>query len=269
VKEGDEPEVWSFLVTVTQEDIDAWGVQYEPHEGLIGLNELLEQGIYQVERAENDGKGWIGYKDYVDNPEKYPRATASGKIEIYCQVKADLLNQTGLSSDVIKPYPHYIKPVEGYEASFTDWEAKTKGEYDLQAYQPHYLRRAHTTFDNLPWLQEAFENPVFMNADDAKSRGIANGDTVLVSSKWGKVLRHASLLESVMPGTIGVPHGVRVDIDEATGIDKGGNENVLLGPVHSNFLPHLCGYNTNLVKVEKYSEEIPFDYEKQFIVDVD
>jgi anaerobic dimethyl sulfoxide reductase subunit A len=206
----------------------------------------------------------------VDNPEKYPRSTASGKIEIYCQTKADLLNQLDFTSEVIKPYPNYIEPVEGYKSSYVDWESKTKGEFDLQAYQPHYLRRAHTTLDNLPWLQEAFENPVYLNTKDAETRSISSGDTVLVSSKWGQVLRHASVMESIMSGTVAVPHGVRADIDETTGIDKGGNENVLLGPVHSNFLPHLSGYNTCLVKVEKFTEEsIPFDFEKQFIVNLD
>lgn len=267
--EGQEPDMsayteeWQPLVTITQEDIDNFGVEGTPQEGVIGFDELRKQGVYQVELT--DEKRWIGYKDFIDDPENNPRPSRSGKFEIYSQAKADLLNGVGINQVEIKPYPNYIVPNEGYEASFDDWDSKTKGEYPFQMYTPHYARRSHTTLDNLPWLQEAFENPVFMNADDGRALGLQNGDTVLVSSKWGKVLRHVSLLESVMPGCIGVPHGVRSDFDEETGIDTGGSENTLLGPVMSNYFPHTSGYNSCLLKVEKYAEPIPYDYEKTFV----
>jgi anaerobic dimethyl sulfoxide reductase subunit A len=264
----EDPEVWETLVTITQEDLDDFGVTGTPQEGRIGFKELMEQGVYQVERSEGDGKGWIGFEDFIRDPERYPRPSRSGKFEIYCQAKADALNGIGLNPEPIKPYPHYIVPNEGYEASFTDWESGARGEYTFQMYTPHYIRRSHTTLDNLPWLQEAFENPIFMNASDGAALGVATGDTVLVSSKWGQILRHATLLESVMPGCVAVPHGVRTDIDPQTGIDRGGSENTLLGPVLSNFYPQLSGYNTCLLKIEKYAgDPIPFDYEKTFTVD--
>jgi len=263
-------EEWKPLVSITQEDLDEIGdVIGEPQEGVIGFKELLEKGVYQFERHPGDEYGWIGYQDFIEDPKKYPRPSKSGKFEIYCQAKADQINQIGLNPEPIKPYPHYIIGREGYEESFSDWEGKRKGEYPFLMYTPHYLRRSHTTLDNLPWLQEAFENPVFMNADDAKELGIQTGDTVLVSSKFGQILRHASLLESVMPGCIGVPHGVRTDIDPATGIDTGGSENTLLGPVMSNYFPQTSGYNSCLLKVEKYEgDPIPYDYEKTFIPNV-
>ncbi|MDR0514164.1 MAG: molybdopterin-dependent oxidoreductase [Coriobacteriaceae bacterium] len=263
-----DPEVWEPLAAITQQDIDDFGVVGTPQEGKVPFKELMSKGVYQVGRQEGDGKGWIAYEDFIKDPLKYPRPSKSGKFEIYCQAKADGLNGIGFNPEPIKPYPHYLVPVEGYEASFIDWEAKIPGEYTFQMYTPHYIRRSHTTLDNLPWLQEAFENPVFMNATDAAERGIENGDTVLVSSKWGKILRHASLLQSVMPGCLGVPHGKRTDIDPATGIDRGGSENSLLGPVQSNYYPQLSGYNTCLVKVEKYlGEEIPPDHKVSFVAD--
>lgn len=261
-------EEWKPLVTITQEDIDKFGdVVGEPQEGVIGFDEIRAQGVYQVEMT--DDKRWIGYKDFIEDPEKYPRPSKSGKFEIYCQTKADGINSIGINPEPIKPYPNYIVPKEGYEESFADWSAKERGEYPFQMYTPHYLRRSHTTLDNLPWLQEAFENPVFMNASDGEALGLKTGDTVLVSSKWGQVLRHVSLMESVMPGAIAVPHGVRTDIDPETGIDTGGSENTLLGPVVSNYFPQVSGYNTCLVKVEKWTgEPIPYDYEKTFIPSV-
>ena len=250
-------------MTITQEDIDKFGVTGTPQQGVIGFDELRTQGVYQVEMT--DAKRWIGYKDFIDDPENNPRPSASGKFEIYCQVKADTLNCVGWNSEPIKPYANYIVPNEGYEASFADWENKIKGEYPFQLYQPHYPRRSHTTLDNLPWLQEAFENPVFMNASDGKDLGLKDGDVVLISSKWGKVVRRLSLLESIMPGCVALPHGPRTDMDEAKDIDYGGNENSLTGPSPSNYFPHNSGYNSLLVKVEKFNEEIPHDYEKVFV----
>src|SRR5690606_24136279 len=122
------------------------------------------------------------------------------------------INNMGYSK--IKPYPTYIQPVEGYEATFKDWVNKEKGDYPYQVINPHYYRRSHTVFDNVLWLREAWPNPVFINSQDAKEKGIKDGDTVLITSKHGKVLRHACVTDRFMPGVIGLPHGAWVDIDE-------------------------------------------------------
>lgn len=238
------------LVTITQEDLEEWGVQGEPQEGKIGIAELLERGIYQVERTEGDGYGYIAYQSYVDDPDNNPRPSSSGKFEIYCQEKADYLKGNTQGATTAKPYPTYRVPVQGYETTFEDWEAQTKGDYPYLFYTPHYLRRAHTALNNLPWLREAFENPVFMHTQDAVEKGIQTGDTVLVWNDYGKILRRASVTDTVMPGVIGLPHGSWVDIDEETGIDHGGAENVLSGGISSD--SYVAGYNNYNVNFQKY-----------------
>lgn len=212
--------------------------------------------------------GWIGYKDFVDDPVANPRPTASGKLEIYCQKKADLMNGIGINPEPLKPYPSYIEPVNGYEASRADWETKADGPYPFQMFTPHYLRRSHTSLDNMPWLQEAFANPIFVNASDAAKKGVKTGDTVLVSSEAGQILRRASVLESIMPGCVALPHGARSFFDEKTGIDIGGNENTLTGSNISNYYPQSNGANTVLVNYEKYDgPELPLDYERTFVLE--
>ena len=37
----------------------------------------------------------------------WPRPSRSGKLEIYCQFKADNVNRTGLNSEPIEPYANY------------------------------------------------------------------------------------------------------------------------------------------------------------------
>lgn len=127
-------------------------------------------------------------------------------------------------------------------------------------YNPHYLRRSHSVFDNCPWLRETWGNPVFLSRADAQEKGIAEGDTVLISTKVGKGLRRAAVLDILMPGVVGVPHGAWVDVDETTGIDKAGSDNYLLGAEYGGF--GVSGYNNYVCNIEKYDgESIPADCE--------
>lgn len=256
------------LVTITSKDIKQWGVKGKPQNGRIGLQEYLDKGIYQIKRSEGDKYGFIGYKDFVDDPENNPLPSASGKLEIYCDWKADTLNAFGYGPAEFKPYPNYTVPVEGYETTFSNWKAKKKGKYPFLVYNPHYLRRSHTVFDNVPWLRETFPNPVYLNASDAAEKRIKDGDTVLIWNQYGKILRVASLSEVIMPGCVAVPHGSWVDLDEEAGVDRGGADNVLIGPASSGM--GVTGYNNYNCDYKKYDGEplIP-DYKKpQRIVDL-
>jgi anaerobic dimethyl sulfoxide reductase subunit A len=254
VAKVDDVNSFETLVTITEDDLAWWEKEYgpvtgEPQEGKIALRELLEKGIYQIERHENDNYGYLHYQDFIDDPDGSPRSTKSGKFEIYSQAKADGINAMGYSA--IKPYPSYIQPVYGYEQTFSDWENKVKGEYPYQVTNPHYLRRAHTGNDNLPWVREAMTNPVFINTQDAAAKGIQTGDTVLLTSPFAKGLRNACVTSRLMPGYVELPHGTWTEIDESTGIDKAGNDNHLLGNVITG--SGVSGYNTLTINIEKYN----------------
>ena len=152
-----------------------------------------------------------------------------------------------------KPYPTYIPMLHGYEESFADWGAKTKGKYPYQMYNPHYLRRGHTGFDNVPQLREVWPNPAFISAQDAAEKGIKTGDTILITNDFGKALRHASVTERIMPGCVALPHGSWTDLDEETQIDKAGADNVMLPQETSG--DGVSGYNTVLVDFVKWGGE--------------
>lgn len=243
------------LVTITDADIAEWKVDGTAQTGIIALKDFIEQGGYQFERKEGDGFGSIGYEAFVKDPAGSPLKTTSGKFEIYCQSRFNVFSILPYDNvEAYKPYPTYIEPpgVAGYAATFQDRKiGGTKGEYPFQLFNPHYLRRSHTVFDNCPWLRETWANPVFLNRTDAEGLGIADGDTVLVTSPYGKVLRNACLMDILIPGTVGIPHGAWVDPDEATGIDKAGSDNYLTGTDFSGF--GVTGYNTNICKIEKYT----------------
>ena len=93
-----------------------------------------------------------------------------------------------------------------------------------------------------------------MNPADAAELGIAQGDTVLATSETGKILRPASLTETIMPGVVALPHGNWLDYDEETGIDYGGCDNSITPNELDGF--GLSGYSSSLVNIEKWTGEV-------------
>ena len=89
---------------------------------------------------------------------------------------------------------------------------------------------------------------MIINTDDAKARGISDGDLVRVFNNWGEIIISAQVTERIMPGVVDVPQGAWFKPDE-NGIDRGGCPNVLERDEYSP-----CGsfiWSTALVQVEK------------------
>lgn len=237
------------LLTITADDIAEMGVEGEPQSGRITLQEYKERGIYQVPRSIGDKLGYIAHAAFREDPEANPLQSISGKLEFHCQDIADFVKNAGFTE--IRPIPAYVKPIEGYEDTFADWEKKQKGEYPLQLVTIHYRRRSHSIFDNVPWLRELFPQSFMMNPDDAASLGLKAGDVAQISSRHGTVLRPVYLTERIMPGVVMLGEGAWAQVDEATGIDMAGATNTLNGAL-PNGQGHQ-GWNTCNVKVEKYT----------------
>ena len=257
----EDGKTWENLVSITEDDIREWGVEGEPQEGRIPISKYMEDGLYRVDRHIGDNFGYIDKKEFREDPEANPIGTASGKIEFANQTWADILNSQGFSEEAYSAIPKYRVPTQGFEATFENGDPDgQKTEFPLQCINPHYQRRSHSIFDNIPWLREAMHNPVYLSKKDAEDRGIAEGDTVKISSKYGETLRHAYVTARLMPGVVGLPHGPWIRIDEATGIDQSGSENYITGNVARGL--GCSGYNTLNVEVSKYDgEAIPEDVE--------
>lgn len=129
----DDGVTYEPLLTITQEDIDAMGVEGQPQQGRITLQEFKEKGVYQVERKQGD-------------------------------------------------FPYLM-------------------------YNTHYPRFGNGVYGNTKSLGEAFATPVFMGEKVAKENGIATGDTVLVESPHGSVLRIACVSPTYMDDVLALPNG--------------------------------------------------------------
>jgi anaerobic dimethyl sulfoxide reductase subunit A len=244
------------LVSITASDLVELGISGKPQSGRLPILELRERGIYQVKRSPGDHLSFIAFKDFRDNPQANPLKTPSGKLHIFSQDLTDEIKLYGWTE--VAPIAQYVAAVEGFEETFKDWDHRVKGDYPFQLITPHYLRRAHSVLDNIPWLRRAWPQELMMNTLDARDRGLSSGDTVKVTSRHGAVIRPVQVTPHIMPGVVALGEGAWADRDDKTGIDRAGASNSLAGS-----LP--CGqgvqpWNTNSVQVRKYQGSLPADY---------
>ncbi|MFC1974108.1 molybdopterin-dependent oxidoreductase [Chloroflexota bacterium] len=194
-------------------------------------DEFKETGVHKLYLEEP----FVAFKDQIDDPINNPFPTPSGKIEIYSQDLADM------NIPLIPPVPKYIEAWE----SLNDPLAK---KYPLQLITSHHRSRAHSQFDNIPWLRELDPQAVMVSTADAEARGIKNGDLVRVFNERGEMVIPVKVTERIMPGVVDVPEGAWYIPDER-GIDRGGCANVLTRdrPSPGGAFPA----NTALVQVER------------------
>ena len=160
-----------------------------------------------------------------------------------------------------------IAPIGAYQVGDPEHGVQARtDEYPLVLWTPHSLRRQHSVSDNVVSLREAFPQECFISTVDAEARGIANGDTVLMTSPHGKVLRHAKVLPTIVPGAVAIQDGSWFQIDEETGIDLGGCPNVLQAPKSSGEGTQ-C-WNATVLQVEKYEGDLvlPGDKDRAIVV---
>ena len=178
---------------------------------------------------------FISFEREIADPEKYPFPTPSSKIEIHSQKIAEL------NDPKLPPIPKHL---ETWESS----DDKLAKKYPLQLITIHFKTRAHSTFDNILWLQELEPQTIWISIADAEKRGIRDGDEVKIFNDRGEMIIQAKVTERIMPGVVSVGQGAWYSPDEK-GIDHGGCVNVLTKDEYSpgGAFPS----NTCLVQVEK------------------
>ncbi|MFC1856776.1 molybdopterin-dependent oxidoreductase [Thermodesulfobacteriota bacterium] len=177
----------------------------------------------------------IAFQKEIEDPRNNPFPTPSGKIEIYSARVADM------NHPKLPPIPKYI----------ATWESRKDPlarKYPLQMISSHCRRRAHSQFDNIPWLKGLMPQAVTMSSVDAENRGVKTGDSVRVFNERGQMIITARVTERIMPGVVDIPQGAWYAPD-ANGIDQGGCANVLT----RNTISPAGAFpsNTALVQVEK------------------
>lgn len=214
------------------------------------VNFFCGQSVTKIPAGEQTAQAFYTMA-FIMDPENNPLATASGKFEIYSGVLAYMINSVGYSQ---------IAPIAMYQPNDEQGAAARTDEYPLLLFTPHSLRRAHSVNDNVVSLREAFPQECFISVVDAQQRGISNGDTVLMTSPYGKCLRPAKVMSGLVPGAVALQDGAWFQIDEETGIDLGGCPNVLQAPRSSG--GGCQAWTGTLVQVEKYEGPLKLEADK-------
>lgn len=177
----------------------------------------------------------MAFKAQIEDLERNPFPTPSGKIEIYSERVAQM------NSPECPPIPKYIRTKE-------DVNDPLREKYPLQLISPHPKNRVHSDFQHIDWLVEVEPHRAWLNTVDAQARGIENGDCVYVFNDRGKLAIHALVTERIIPGVICIYEGAWYEPDEH-GIDRGGCVNVLTDDGYTRGGASTC--NTVLVQIEK------------------
>ncbi|WP_409429298.1 molybdopterin-dependent oxidoreductase [Mycobacterium sp. SMC-11] len=93
-------------------------------------------------------------------------------------------------------------------AALLDGSAGPESAYDLQLIGRRQLRSNNSWLHNVPSMTSGSNQcTLHMHPDDAKNRGLVEGDTVQVTSDIGKIEVPLHISDDMRPGTVSVPHG--------------------------------------------------------------
>jgi anaerobic dimethyl sulfoxide reductase subunit A len=208
----------------------------------VELNPEYQQHIKDYDKFKQDGihrvkldEPIIAFKEQIEDIEKNPFPTPSGKIEIFSQRVADL------NKPDTPPIPKHMSTPE-------DRSDPLFAKYPLQLLTPHPKNRVHSELYMVPWLREVEEHRAWINPADAKPRGLADGDEILVFNDRGRVAIKAWVTERIIPGVICIFEGAWYNPDK-DGVDRGACANTLTKDAYSG--GGAAVLNTSLVQIEK------------------
>jgi len=207
-----------------------------------------EKGYVKFDTPKSAEK-FIKLEDFRKNPIINRLGTPSGRIEIFSKKIASY------NYDDCKGHPMWYPPMEWLGADLAK-------EYPLNLVSPHPKYRLHSQLNNT-WLRELEEvkgrEPIWISQEDAKKRGIVNGDVVRIFNERGQVLGGAVVTNTVSTGIVRMQEGAWFDPTDPGASDnlcKHGDVNVLIPDKGTSQLAQ-GNQATALVEIEKYKGVLP------------
>ena len=204
---------------------------------VVPFDEFWEQGIARVPIPTEEYQ-WVRHGDFRNDPEKNPLATASGKIELYCQNIADM----NLSD--CPPMATWMEPAE---------YLGNANEGQVHVVSPHPYNRIHSQFAQTELRHELNVQDrefIRINTEDAKKQGISDGDLVELSNERGTLIGGARVSDEIMSGVVSIYEGAWLSWDKQ-GRCNSGAINTITSSRRSSGLSQATTANTCLATLKK------------------
>ena len=245
-------------------------------EKLISWEELEEKKYWLYNTAADWEDDPPGFRNFYEDPEKFPLPTPSGKLEFY----SERLAKAFPDDKERPPYPKWIEKSDNHDERLSSHRAKM---FPLLLMSNHSHWRFHAQCDDITWTREAptckimgpdgykYE-PLWIHPSEAEKRGIKYGDIVKIFNERGIVLAGAYVTERLRPGVASIDHGARHDPIKTGEIERGGAINTISpGPITSkNCVGNVVqGYLVQVEKVtgeemERWRRDYPEAFERKY-----
>ncbi|PSW26960.1 trimethylamine-N-oxide reductase TorA [Photobacterium swingsii] len=211
------------------------------------FDEFWKEGLFEF----GEGTNFVRHADFREDPEINPLGTPSGFIEIFSR-KIDRYG-----------YEHCQGHPMWFEKSERSHGGPSSDKFPIWLQSCHPDQRLHSQMCESEKYRETYtvqgREPVYINPEDAKDRGISDGDIVRVYNDRGQLLAGARISDNYPRGVIRIHEGAWYGpVNEKVGsLDTYGDPNTLTQDIGSSELAQATSANTVIVEFEKFKGEAP------------
>ncbi|WP_343720205.1 trimethylamine-N-oxide reductase TorA, partial [Achromobacter dolens] len=198
-----------------------------------------------------EGKPWVRHADFREDPEVNALGTPSGFIEIYSRKLASFGYRD------CKGHPLWMEKAE------RSHNGPRSDKYPLWMQSSHPNERLHSQTCESPSRRATYtiqgREPVYISPEDARQRGIRQGDLVRVFNDRGQLLAGAAISSDFPPGVVRIHEGAWYGPTgpEIGALDTYGDPNTLTLDIGSSELAQATSANTCLVEIELFKGVAP------------
>ena len=206
-----------------------------------------QEGMLDLFKGE---PSYVMFADFRKDPVVSKLETKTGKLEIFCETIA------GFGYADCPGHATWLEPAE--------WLGSSKAQrFPLHMLSDQPFTKLHSQLDHSAYSKAnkiKGREPVLVNRDDAKARGIADGDIVRLFNDRGSCLAGARLSDRIRPGVVKLSTGAWFNPaawNEDRPLEKHGNPNALTLDIGASSLSQGCSAQTCLVQMERFEGETP------------
>jgi trimethylamine-N-oxide reductase (cytochrome c) len=206
-----------------------------------------------------EGETWTRQAEFREDPEIHPLGTPSGLIEVFSRKIASF------DYDDCQGHPMWMEKAERSHGG----PGSDKHPVWMQSCHPDH--RLHSQMCESEEYRNSYavqgREPCYINPDDAKERGIKDGDVVRVFNDRGQLLAGAVVTDRFPRGVLRIEEGAWYGPVGKDGSMQGGSEigalcsygdpNTLTLDIGSSKLAQACSAYTCSVQFEKFTGQLP------------